>query len=126
GVRAQLPGWSVECSGRFETTLGETRTASGDRLEALVYSGTLAPCADLGQFAGCALLRFGALQARAPDVVQPTLDAALFGAAGVPAAYSLPLGRPFGLRAAVEAGVPFFRVTLNIDRSAVWTSPPAF
>ncbi len=126
GVMGRLDRFSLEASARAETTAGHALVASGDRLEATVFSGLLTPCAHLERFAGCVFGRVGALQARAVDVVQPSLKTSLFGALGLRIAYTLQVNDTFGLRAAFEGGLPLVRTSLEIDGTSVWTAPPAF
>jgi hypothetical protein len=117
---------SCEVSARAEIAMGDVRADSGDRLEATLLTGALAPCAHLRQFAGCIFGRIGSFQGRAPDVAQPSLGTSVFAALGLRGAYALPLGGHFAVRGALEAGLPLVRTTLFIDRAPVWTAPAAF
>ncbi len=123
GVTLQRNSLSLELSGRGETTVGDTRVPTGDRVDVTVYSAALAPCAHLGGLSGCVLVRLGAFQSRSSDVVTPTLRTSTYGAAGLRGAYTLPLGSTFALRGAVEGALPLVRMTLHIDGAPVWTAP---
>jgi hypothetical protein len=123
---ARVNALSIEASARAETTVGEVRTASGDRVDATVLSGAIAPCAHLEQFAGCVVGRMGAFQGHAPDVVHPTLGTSAFAAIGLRATYLLAIGARLGLRGALEGGLPLVRTTLAIDAAPIWTAPAAF
>src|SRR5262249_14312120 len=126
GMAVRSKALSLEASGRAETNLGETRAASGDRLETTILSGSIISCAHLGPFSGCSFARVGAFQGRAPQVVAPVLQSSLFAALGLRAAYTLPVGSILALRGALEGGLPLVRTSLVIDGRAVWTSPPVF
>jgi len=124
GIGGRTRLLSLEASARVETMLGPARVDSGDRLEATVFSALLAPCLHLEGWVACALGRVGALQARAPDVVEPSLGTTVFGALGARAGYALPLSRALALRALVSAEIPLVRTILAIDQAPVWIAPP--
>jgi hypothetical protein len=117
---------SIEASVRAETTVGTVHVSNGDRLDATVLSAGLAPCAHSGQFAGCALARFGSFQASAPDVATPSLRGQAFAAVGARASYAVSFSPALALRGALEAGFPLIRTSLNIDGAPVWVAPPVF
>lgn len=55
GVGVRVGALSAEISGRAETMFDATRVASGDRLDASVLSGMLAPCGHIGGLVACGL-----------------------------------------------------------------------
>jgi hypothetical protein len=130
GAEASFGGrrdaFSVDISARFESTPESVRGVSGDRLEATVLSGTLAPCGQLGVFLGCIFGRVGAFQGRAPDVVTPSLGTTVFGAVGLRAGVRFPVWRWISAQAMAEAGLPLVRTSLLIGPATAWTAPPAF
>jgi hypothetical protein len=126
GVMVRLKTLSLEASARVETTLGEARATSGDRLEATVVSGAVVPCAHLRALAGCVFGRVGAFQSGAPNVTEPVLRSSPFAAVGLRAAYVLTIGPVFALRGAIETGLPLVRTSLVVDGNTVWTPPPVF
>ena len=117
---------SVELSARIETMPEVVRVRSGDRLEATILSGTLAPCGQLGLFLGCVFGRVGAFQGRASDVVDPSLGTSVFGAVGLRAGVRFPLWSWIAMQAMTEAGLPLVRTSLLVGRTTVWTAPPGF
>lgn len=126
GVALRSGSYSIEALGRVDTTIGSPTSSLGDRLDATVITGGLAPCGHLRDFALCAVAKIGSFQSRAPDVVSPTLATSVFAAAGVRVAYTIPLGAAVGLRAGAELGIPLVRTSLAIDKGDVWTAPPIF
>lgn len=125
-VGARREAFSLELSARLETTTGSERVATGDRVEATVLSGALAPCGQLGVFVGCVFGRAGAFQGRAPDVVNPSLGTTVFGAVGLRAGVRFVVWRWISLEALAEAGLPLVRTSLRIGAGDAWTAPPAF
>ncbi len=126
GLALRSHAVSIEGSIRAETTAGTVHASNGDRLEATVLSGGLAPCAHAGQLAGCALARFGSFQASSPDVSAPSLRGLGFVALGARASYAVSFSTALALRGALEAGFPLVRTSLDIDGSPVWVAPPVF
>jgi hypothetical protein len=124
GVGLRRGAASLEASGRIETTTQPVQVDSGDRIEATVFSGFLAPCAALGPWLGCLTGRVGAFQGRAPDVVNPSLGTSAFGAVGARAGYVLYVTRVVAFRALGFVELPVVRTALVIDRATVWTAPP--
>lgn len=123
---ARRDAFSIAIGARIETMPESERGASGDRLEATVLSGTLAPCGQLGVFLGCIFGRVGAFQGRAPDVVAPSLGTTVFGAVGVRAGVQLPIWRWISVQAMADAGLPLVRTSLRIGPVTAWTAPPGF
>jgi hypothetical protein len=126
GLALRARSVSIEASVRAETTLGIVRASNGERLEATVLSGGIAPCAHAGRFAGCAFARFGSFQASAPDVATPSIRGLGFAAVGARASYALPISDALALRGALEGGFPLVRTSLEVDGSPIWVSPPVF
>jgi len=126
GIAVRSGSYSIEALGRVDTTIGSPTSSLGDRLDATVITGGLAPCGHIRDFALCVVAKVGSFQSRAPDVVSPYLATSLFAAAGLRASYSIPLGAAVGLRAGAELGIPLVRTSLAIDRGDVWTAPPVF
>jgi hypothetical protein len=126
GFMLRTGALSLEGSARVETTFGDVRAAGGDRLEATIFSGAIVPCAHLAAVAGCLFGRVGAFQGRAPDVADPTLRTAAFAAVGLRGAYTLRISSSFGVRGALETGLPLVRTSLGIEGKDVWTAPPVF
>lgn len=125
-VGARREAFSLELSARIETMTGSERVATGDRVEATVLSGALAPCGELGVFVGCVFGRVGAFQGRAPDVVNPSLGTTVFGAVGLRAGVRFVVWRWISLETLAEAGLPLVRTSLRIGADNAWTAPPAF
>ncbi|CAN5846812.1 hypothetical protein BH11MYX4_BH11MYX4_29360 [soil metagenome] len=125
-VGARREAFSLEISARIETMTESERLATGDRVEATVLSGALAPCGQLGVFVGCIFGRAGAFQGRAPDVVNPSLGTTVFGAVGLRAGVRFVVWRWISLEALAEAGLPLVRTSLRIGADNAWTAPPAF
>jgi hypothetical protein len=115
---------SLEAAARIETTVAPASVDSGDRIEASLYSGVLAPCGFVGPWTACVTARVGALQGRALDVVDPNLGTSTFAALGAQAGYVLELGSVVSLRARALLELPLVRTTLRIDRVPAWTAPP--
>jgi hypothetical protein len=124
GVGLRLRAFSLELSGRAETTPGDPRASSGDRLAVTILSGSLQPCLTLGPASGCVTGRLGALQGYAPDVTHPSLGSSLYAAVGVRVAYTFPLTSALALRPSLEAAIPLVRTQLEIDGTPIWTSLP--
>ena len=125
GVGLRLRSFSLTAAGRFETTLGAVFIDSGDRVEATVFSAALLPCGHYRSWIGCGIARFGAFQGRAPDVVNPSLGTSWWGAFGLKGGYIFSVSRSFGLRALLSLEVPLVRTSLVINKTPVWTAPPA-
>jgi hypothetical protein len=125
GLGVRVRAFSILAAGRAEATPGPVRVDSGDRLQAAILSGSLAPCAHLGGWSGCAFARVGAFQGYAPDVVSPSLGTTVFASVGARVGYSLVLSRALALRPTLEGALPIVRTSLVIDKSVVWTAPPA-
>lgn len=125
GLGLRWRAMSVELSGRAETTPAPVRVDSGDRLEATAFSSLLAVCAHLDRASACGSGRIGVIQGHAPDVTDPTLRTSTFGALGVRAGYLVPLTTALALRGLVSAELPLVRTSFIIDKSVVWTAPPA-
>lgn len=124
GFGLRVKSFLLEAGARAEVTPGTVTASSGDRIQAAIYTGTLVPCFHHAGFSGCALLRFGALQARAPDVVQPRFVTAPYAAAGLRGGYTLHLAGPLSLRASLDVAFPLVRRWLGISGEAVWNPPP--
>jgi hypothetical protein len=124
GVGGRFRSASLELGGRAEVMPSAIRLASGDAVEATIFSGVLSPCALLYQANLCGLVRLGALQGRAPEVQNPSLGTSLYAAAGARVGYSLELSRVVGLRALVSLEIPLVRTTLVVNRVRAWTAPP--
>lgn len=124
GFGLRVKSFLLEAGARAEVTPGTVTASSGDRIQAAIYTGTLAPCFHHAGWSGCALLRFGALQARAPDVVQPRFVTAPYAAAGLRGGYTLHLAGPLSMRASLDVAFPLVRRWLGISGEAVWTPPP--
>jgi hypothetical protein len=124
GFGARVKDFSLELAGRAELMPSAVRVASGDRLEATAYSALVVPCANLSSWLLCGSVRIGAIQGRAPDVVNPSLGTSVFGAAGARAGYNLEVSRIFSLRILGAVEIPIVRTSLVVDRKAIWTASP--
>lgn len=123
GVGLRVRAFSLETALRAETTPGSSLLPSGDRVEVTLITANLLPCGHLGGWFGCALLRGGAVQSRALDVLVPTRKSSPFAAAGLRAGYALQIAGPVSARAAIEAAFQFTRTALMIDTRPAWTAP---
>jgi hypothetical protein len=123
GGGLRLRAFSLEAAVRAETTPGSSLLPSGDRVEVTLITASLLPCGHLGGWFGCALLRGGAVQGRALDVMVLTRKTSPFAAAGLRAGYALRIAGPVSARAAIDAAFPFTRTELVIDTRPAWTAP---
>ena len=118
-----MRAFSLETAFRAETNAGSTTLPSGDRVDASLITGTLLACRHVGGWSGCALIRGGAFQGRALDVVVPVRKSAPFAAAGLRAGYELPIAGSVAARAEIEAAFPLTRTEITINNHPVWTAP---
>jgi len=124
GIGARIGRFSLEASGRLEAMPAPVQLDSGDQVTGTVFSALLAPCVHLGAWVVCALGRVGALQARAPDLVQTNLGTTIFGTLGARIGYELPLSSVVAFRALASVEAPLVRTVLEIDQTSVWVAPP--
>lgn len=123
GVGVRYGAFALFAEGRGETQVAGSRGSGGDRIEATVLAGGIAPCGHVRAFFACLPLRLGAMQGRAPDVLLPSLGSSFAAWIAPRAGLWANLGGGFALVSMLELVVPLVRTTLVIDGRPAWTAP---
>jgi hypothetical protein len=124
GIGLGVGAFSITGALRVEATPGTAIEASGDAIEATMFTGDVIPCGHLARWSLCGLARLGVFEGRSPSVVRPRLGGSLYFAVGARGGYALPITDALALTAGLEAAVPLLRTTLTIDQAVAWTAPP--
>jgi hypothetical protein len=125
GLGIRRGAFSLQLLARAEATPADVHVASGDRLGAAIYTGSLVPCGTVSHARICGLLRVGAFEGDAPDLAQKHPGALFYAAVGLRVGYELRLSEALSLEPAFEVVVPLERNSLVISGESVWTAPVA-
>jgi hypothetical protein len=117
--------FSIEAVARAEAMPGPATVASGHRLTASIFSGSILPCARIADLRVCALLRVGEFEGQAPELATKQPGASLYAALGVRIGYAFRFADRFALEPSIEAAIPLARTSLDISGASVWTAPVA-
>ncbi|MCB9555816.1 MAG: hypothetical protein H6707_06895 [Deltaproteobacteria bacterium] len=114
--------FSLVLQGRAD--LPASKSIGSGRVEASLYSGSLAPCLKRDPLLLCGVVAFGALRGRGVDLLESAQDTTLFAGVGVRGGVRWHLGRRWVINLQLEPIAALSRTTLRVNQRELWTTPP--
>jgi hypothetical protein len=121
GVAVRSGDWSLGLEGRADLP-ASTSLRAGEASTALLVA-SLVPCAHVGLVATCALVTAGALRAAGHGLVESRTVTLPYAAVGARVGLAIPLTGRLSLALHGDVTAPLTKSTLQVDGTAVWTSP---